>query len=45
MDKVREKFTKGIILSIDLDDIKENTSYASGRSWRSTGEIAPAISA
>jgi DNA polymerase-3 subunit alpha len=25
MDKVREKFTKGIILSIDLDDIKENT--------------------
>jgi DNA polymerase-3 subunit alpha len=25
MDKVREKFTKGIILSIDLNDIKENT--------------------
>jgi DNA polymerase-3 subunit alpha len=25
MDRVREKFTKGIILSIDLDDIKENT--------------------
>jgi DNA polymerase-3 subunit alpha len=25
MDKVREKFTNGIILSIDLDDIKENT--------------------
>ena len=25
MDNVREKFTKGIILSIDLNDIKENT--------------------
>ena len=25
MDRVREKFAKGIILSIDLDDIKENT--------------------
>jgi DNA polymerase-3 subunit alpha len=25
MEKVREKFTKGIILSIDLEDIKENT--------------------
>jgi DNA polymerase III subunit alpha len=25
MDKVREKYTKGIILSIDVNDIKENT--------------------
>ena len=25
MEKVREKFTKGIILSIDLEDVKENT--------------------
>ncbi|HTY57853.1 MAG TPA: DNA polymerase III subunit alpha, partial [Bacteroidota bacterium] len=25
MEKVREKFTKGIILSIDVDDVKENT--------------------
>lgn len=25
MDKVREKFTKSIILSINLDDVKENT--------------------
>jgi DNA polymerase-3 subunit alpha len=25
MDKVREKFTKGIILSIDLNDVQENT--------------------